>query len=114
MEEKQSTTESRLAALESGVQVEVNDGCRRIAKLHLQNKQILDLRQEILCEIAKIPAAESTQQKSVLGPAAPLFTPLSDETTALTSASGDVRGAGQGACAAKAAQRATPYDGRSA
>jgi hypothetical protein len=67
----------------------------------------------MLCEIAKISPAESTQQKSLLQPEAPLFTPLSDETTALTSASGYVEGAGQDACAAKAAQRAPPYDGRS-
>ena len=39
---------------------------------------------------------------------APLFTPLSDETTALTATGGDVGGAGQGTCAAKTAQRAPP------
>lgn len=117
LKERQSFTESRLTTIESGIQDEVSDRCDRIAKelQTSQNKQIQDLRQEMLCEIAKVPTlTESTHQKSLLRPEAPLFTPLGDEaTTSPTAACGGGEGATQGTCATKTAQRAPPYDGRS-
>ena len=56
-------------------------------------------------------AAYSTSHKSLLRPEAPSFTPLGVETQ--TAAGRGVGGAGEGACATKAVQRAPPYEGRS-
>ena len=70
----------------------------------------------MLREIVKVPThTESTHEKSLLQPEAPLFTLLGNEaTTTPTAACGGMEGAGQGTCATKAAtQRAPPYDGHS-
>ena len=73
-----------MTAIKSGIQDEVSGRCDRIAKelQTSQNKQIQDLQQEMLHEIAKVPTlTESTHQKSLLRPEAPLFTPLGNEAT---------------------------------
>ena len=74
-------------------------------------KQIQDLRQEILQEMAKQPGPTETSHKSLLKPKAPLFTPLgSKATTTPTASSGGGGGAGEGACTTKTMQRTTHYD----
>ena len=120
LEERQSSTEGRLEALESGIQVGLSEKCGQIAK-ELQasrNQQMEDLRQEMLREIAKLPTPAETSHKSLLRPEAPLFTPIGIEATAvLTASCGEGGGAGDGACATrpetKPVHRAPPYDGRS-
>ena len=56
LEERQSSTEGWLEALESGIQVVVSEKCGRIAKelQASQNQQMEDFRQEMLREIAKL------------------------------------------------------------
>ena len=116
LKERQSFTESRLTVIEFEIQNEVCDRCDRIAKeLQMsQNRQIQDLRQEMLREVAKVPThTVSTHEKSLLRPEAPSFTPLGDEATTIpTAACGGVEGASHGTCTTKAAaQQAPPYDG---
>lgn len=115
LEERQSSAESRLAAIESGVQQGVSRECGRIAEelQASQTQQIQDLRQEILQEMAKQPGPTETSHKSLLRPEAPLFTPLGSESTTTPTASRGGGGAGEGACTTKTMQRAPPYDGRS-